>query len=187
MTFKTLIAHLSLDCHNLHHTGLPIRCPQTYISTSRQSFLSINYQDTAWDRGIFRSGVENRRSWKAESLSSTPSRTSCGIHREFMRKSGSGSKSVGRGWEDVIGYPAVRNHTNCMDLCKIAQSHQVQLSRLSWKFHIYQPLQQHLLFRSYSQSPPTAIWRKPDINDKEQQTMEPIEMDFSITTQTWEM
>jgi hypothetical protein len=30
-------------------------------------------------------------------------------------------------------------------------------------------------------SPPTAIWRKPDINDKEQQIMEPEEMDFSMT------
>jgi hypothetical protein len=47
------------------------------------------------------------------------------------------------------------------------------------KVHLYQPPHGHLLFRSNSQSPPTAIWRKPDINDKEQQTMEPVEMDFS--------
>ena len=30
-------------------------------------------------------------------------------------------------------------------------------------------------------SPPTAIWRNADINDKEQQTMEPVKMDFSMT------
>jgi len=36
-------------------------------------------------------------------------------------------------------------------------------------------------------SPPTAIWRKPDINDKKQQTMEPVEMDLSITAQIPQM
>jgi hypothetical protein len=36
MTFNTLFAHISWDCLNLHHTGLPIRCPQAihiYVST----------------------------------------------------------------------------------------------------------------------------------------------------------
>jgi hypothetical protein len=35
--------------------------------------------------------------------------------------------------------------------------------------------------------PPTAIQTKPVINDKNQQTMEPVEMDFSMTAQIREM
>ena len=38
-------------------------------------------------------------------------RTLQGIQRELVRKSGSGSRSVGRGREEMTGYPAVRNHT----------------------------------------------------------------------------
>ena len=44
-------------------------------------------------------------------------RWSCdGIRREFVRKSSSGSSSVWRGWEDMMGYPAMRKHKYCVDL-----------------------------------------------------------------------
>jgi len=55
-------------------------------------------------------------SLKADSPSSTLCLTSQSILREFLRKSHSGSRSVGRGWEDMMGYLAMMNHTNCVDL-----------------------------------------------------------------------
>jgi len=39
----------------------------------------------------------------------------------FVGKSSSGSRSIGTEWEDVIGYQAVRNHTNCVDLWKLGK------------------------------------------------------------------
>jgi len=45
-------------------------------------------------------------------------RTFQGIQREFVRKSGSGW----RGWEEMTGYPAVRNHTNCVDLRNLGRA-----------------------------------------------------------------
>ena len=69
---------------------------------------------------------------------------------------------------------------------KCAKPPSTVISAIS-KVHLYQPPHRRLLFCPNSQSPPTAIWRKPDINDKEQQTMEPVEMDFSMTAQIREM
>jgi len=42
-----------------------------------------------------------------------------GIRREFLWNSGFCLGSITRGWEDMHGYPAVRNHTNCVDLWKL--------------------------------------------------------------------
>jgi len=60
------------------------------------------------------------------------------IHREFMKKSGSGSMSVGRGWEEMTGYPAMMNHTNCVDLRNLRKSKWDQelgkIEKSSWKF-----------------------------------------------------
>jgi len=40
-----------------------------------------------------------------------------GMQREFVRKS-----AVGRVWEEMTGYPAVKNHTNCVDLHNLGKS-----------------------------------------------------------------
>jgi len=37
-----------------------------------------------------------------------------GIRGEFLPKSSSGTWSIERGWGVMQGYPAMRNHTNCM-------------------------------------------------------------------------
>jgi len=41
---------------------------------------------------------------------------------EFEGNSGSTSRRIGRGWEDMKGYPAMMNHTNCMDLWTLGNS-----------------------------------------------------------------
>jgi len=41
---------------------------------------------------------------------------------EFVRKSSSGLRRVGREWENMIGYLATRNHTNCVALWKLCKS-----------------------------------------------------------------
>jgi len=65
-------------------------------------------------------------------------RTFLGIQREFVRKSGSGSRRVGRGWEEVTVYPAMRNHSNCVDLGNLGKSEWDQelgkIEKSSWKF-----------------------------------------------------
>ena len=46
------------------------------------------------------------------------------------------NRLLGRGWEDIMGYLAMGNHTNCVDLSRLSksvQSHQVQLCRLYLK------------------------------------------------------
>jgi len=66
--------------------------------------------------------VVKRRNWKADTASSAIRCTSHGIRREFLRKSHSGSRSVGRGWEDMKGYLAMMNHTNHVDLFKLGKT-----------------------------------------------------------------
>jgi len=56
-----------------------------------------------------------RWSWKADSPSSTLCRTLHGIRREFMSKSGSSSRTIGRGLEDMEGSPAMMNPTHWVD------------------------------------------------------------------------
>jgi hypothetical protein len=65
--------------------------------------------------------VVEQWSKKAESPSSTLRRTSHVILREFVRKTGFSRKNVGRGWEDMTGYPAMMNHTNCFDLWTLSK------------------------------------------------------------------
>jgi len=66
-------------------------------------------------------GLVKPCSWQADSPSSPLCCTSHGIRRECLRKNGSGSRRVGRVWEDIQGYQVMWNHTNCVDwgtLCK---------------------------------------------------------------------
>jgi len=44
------------------------------------------------------------------------------IQRGFVRKSGSGSRSVWRVWEEMKGYLAMRIYLNCVDLWKLGNS-----------------------------------------------------------------
>ena len=44
------------------------------------------------------------------------------IRREFLINSGSGSRSIGWGWQDIEQYPSVRNHPNCVDLRRFDMS-----------------------------------------------------------------
>jgi len=67
-------------------------------------------------------GVVKWWSLLAASPSSTLRCTSYGIQREFLRKSGSCWRRVGRGWEDMKGYPAMMNHTNCVDPWMLGKS-----------------------------------------------------------------
>jgi len=63
--------------------------------------------------------------------------SSHGIRREFVRKSGSGSRSVGRGSADMKRYPAVRNRTNCVDLWKLGKSAwEQELGKINCVFRI---------------------------------------------------
>ena len=48
--------------------------------------------------------------------------TSHGIRREFIRKCCSSSNCIGRGWDDINGYPAITNHTNCVNLWTLCKS-----------------------------------------------------------------
>jgi len=65
-------------------------------------------------------------------------RTFQGIQRRFVRNSGSGSRSIRRGWEEMTGYLAVRNHTYCMDLRNFGRSEWDQelgkIETVSWIF-----------------------------------------------------
>jgi len=55
-----------------------------------------------------------------ESVSSIVGGTLPNILRDFVRSSGFGWRSIGSGSEDIIGYPAGRNHSNCVDLYKLS-------------------------------------------------------------------
>jgi len=58
-------------------------------------------------------------------------------HLAFIRQSRSGSRSVGRGWEDMKGYPAMMNQTNWMDLWKLGKGVWDQdLGKKQCEFHI---------------------------------------------------
>jgi len=67
-------------------------------------------------------GVVEWWSLTADSPSATLRCTSHGIRREFVRKSSSSLRSVGRGLEDMKGYPAKMNDTYCVDLRKLSKS-----------------------------------------------------------------
>jgi hypothetical protein len=45
-----------------------------------------------------------------------------GIQMVFVRKSGSSTKCVGRAWEEMTGYPAMKNQTKCVDLQNLGKS-----------------------------------------------------------------
>jgi 5-methylcytosine-specific restriction endonuclease McrA len=48
--------------------------------------------------------------------------SSHGIGREFIRKKYFGSRPIGRQWDNIQGYVAVRNDTNCVNLEKGSKS-----------------------------------------------------------------
>jgi len=50
---------------------------------------------------------------------------------EFMAKSCSGLRSLGWEWEDMKGYSAVINHTNCMDLWMLSKS-EYRTTQIEW-------------------------------------------------------
>jgi len=60
-------------------------------------------------------GVVEQWSSKADNSSWTLHRTSHGIWRQFVRKRSSSLKTVVSGWDDIKRYPAMMNHTNCVD------------------------------------------------------------------------
>jgi len=45
-----------------------------------------------------------------------------GMQMEFERKSDSGSRPVGRGGEEITGYLAKKNNTNCVDIRNLGKS-----------------------------------------------------------------
>jgi len=59
------------------------------------------------------------------------------IQTEFMRKSGSGSRCIGIGWEDMI-LPGVEDPPNCMDPLNLGQSEWDQkLGKIECVFSLY--------------------------------------------------
>ena len=69
------------------------------------------------------SSWDTRTMWTyAAKICQLSHRTYHGMQWEFVRKSDSSSRSVGRAWEEMTGYPAVKNHTNCVDLRNLGKS-----------------------------------------------------------------
>ena len=83
-----------------------------------------------WDDSILVSNCISKlaRSWPVSTYLSSHDHgavtqwTSHSIPRDLVRKSGQGLRSVGRGWEGMKWYPAMRNHTNCVDLWKLSKT-----------------------------------------------------------------
>jgi len=84
--------------------------------------IPAQYQDLPYPREI--QGLCGRMQQDMPTLAPHLSRHAKGIRK----KSDSGSRSVGREQEEMTGYPAVRNHTNCVDLRNLGDGRQVTRS-----------------------------------------------------------
>jgi len=67
-------------------------------------------------------GVVKWWSWVAKSASETHCLTSHSIQSQFVRRSSSGSRTIGTGWEDLKGYHAMKNHKNWVDRGRLGKS-----------------------------------------------------------------
>jgi len=79
------------------------------IPAQYQEFTISSIVVSSWD---------TRTMWTyAAKIRQLSHRTFQCIRREFVRKS-----AVGKGWEEMTGYAAVKNHTNCVDLRNLWKS-----------------------------------------------------------------
>jgi len=90
------------------------------IPPQYQEFTISRFVVSSWDTGTM---------WTyAAKICQLSHRTYHGMQREFVRNNDSSSRSVGREWEEMTGYPAVRNHTNCVDLRNLGDARHVTQS-----------------------------------------------------------
>ena len=95
-------------------------CSPYGLTNTPNNVLKYTPNCTRWQTpSLLGSTVPSKLTAKAESSSSTFRLTSHSIQSEFMRKSGSSSWNIGREGEHMIGYPDMRNNTNCIDLWSI--------------------------------------------------------------------
>ena len=84
------------------------------IPPQNQNCTIARYVISSWD---------TRNLWMYEAEICQLSHHTCHcMQMEFVKNGDSGSRSAGRAWEEMTGYPAVRNHTNCVDLCNLGKS-----------------------------------------------------------------
>jgi len=114
----------------LYHQTRSIRILKCISNLARSSSQSVLLSSLAH-------GVVTLWSYKADSPSSTLHQTWNGIQKEFMRQSGSISRRIWWWFENMKGYPALINHTNCVDLRKLSKSASEQdLGKIECVFHI---------------------------------------------------
>jgi hypothetical protein len=85
----------------------------TELHPQSVSASSVNYGSAS--RYLLNHDVAHWGSWIIDCPSSTFCCISLGIEREFCRRSRSGSRSIGRGLQDMTGYLGMMIQTNCVD------------------------------------------------------------------------
>jgi len=112
-----------------HGHGLQVR-------TIKASKLSCSGPQSASPSSVHHNAV-NWWSSKADSPSWTPHRTSHSIRKQYLNKFCCILRRVGTGWEDMNGYPAMMNHTNCVDISKLGKGvWDQQLWKIEFGFRI---------------------------------------------------
>ena len=115
------------ECIPKHTQSPPPSPPPNLLDHGLQVNLYV-HTNTVWWNGWAR---------RQRALLSTPHHTSHRDWRAFMRKYSSGSRSIGSGLEDIQEFPAVKNHTNCVDLWMLCKSGwDEQLRKIELVFHI---------------------------------------------------
>ena len=101
-----------------HYYGL-----QVYTITASKCISKLTW---SWPQSASQSSLNHGMviHWRSQaySLSSTLRPTLYGIRRKFLKRSSYCSNSIGKGWEDMKGYPAMMNHTHCVDLWRLGKS-----------------------------------------------------------------
>ena len=134
MSEITLSRPQSAWTHSLHyrlqvHTYMAPKCISNYVQSRLRTA-----SPSSLDHDLL-----NLLLTKAVSLSWTFRHTSQGLSRELLRKRSSGSMNVERGWEEIKEYPAIKNHSNCVDQWKLGHSlSDEELGNIWWGFRIRQ-------------------------------------------------
>jgi len=86
----------------------------------QETFTGLTATDSSAER--LHIDIHGRSRHQQQKIWQLSHRTDEGLYRDFFRKSGSGSRSVGKTFEEMTGNLAIRNHTKCGDLRNIRKS-----------------------------------------------------------------
>jgi len=118
-TSKCISKLARLRLPSLHDHGLQVHLQTRSITSSKRMFEPAQTWPCSASLSSFDHGVVKR--WR-QPIINAPLHIAWYPKGEFACKSDSSLRSVGWGWEDMKGYPAMMNHTNWVDLWKICKS-----------------------------------------------------------------